>query len=74
MNDAYANDMKERLMNVCNLKVPALAIKAVASKQTFDFGFRCATDCYALQVSNGRVLEKKARIEIFRNQRYFVKA
>lgn len=56
------------------LKTPADAIKSVAPRHTFDFGFRDASHGAGCDVRNGRIFEKTSRKIIFFNTREIVNA
>lgn len=56
------------------LKTPAYAIKSVAPRHTFDFGFRDASHGAGCDVRNGRIFEKTSRKVIFFNTREIVNA
>lgn len=55
------------------LKTPADAIKSVAPRHTFDFGFRDSSQGAGCGVRNGRIFEKTSRKVIFFNSREIVR-
>ena len=56
------------------LKARSNALKAVAPRHTYDFGFRDACRGVALDVRNGRLFEKTQRKIIFFETRNIVRA
>jgi hypothetical protein len=53
--------------------VPAYSLKTVSKSHTYDFGVGDRSNGYGYEVSNGRVIEKYQRRNIFYKQHNIVK-
>ena len=63
------DDWKMNMKTNIALEPAACALRAVAPRRTFDFGFRQACHGLAMDVRNGRLFEKNQRKQIFLSQR-----
>lgn len=55
------------------LNVPAAALRCVAPRSTYDFGFGDPTNGFGLAIRNGRLVEKTNRKAIFYKKHNIVK-